>query len=67
MTNGNYIQDTRKFWEERRKARKNLDRKRADASYSEKVTIAEKLRSDMVFLKSGRIINSKSGCKRAKA
>ena len=63
MTKVNYLKDTKRFWQTREKARKNLDTKRTSASYSEKVTIADKLRSDARFLKSGRIISSKSSPK----
>lgn len=60
MKNINYMKDTKKFWQERRKARQALDVKRAGVSYSEKVAISERLRSDAVFLKSGRVVHSKA-------
>ena len=66
MTKNNYLKDTKGFWQIREKARKNLDIKRAGASYSEKVAIASKLRSDARFLKNGRIISSKSSPKPSK-
>ncbi len=66
MTKDNYLKDTKRFWQTREKARKNLDTKRASASYSEKVAIAGKLHSDAKFLKSGHIISSKSSPKQSK-
>ena len=63
MTNINYIKDTKKFWQTREKARRNLDAKRASVSYSEKIIIADKLRSDARLLKNGRITSSKSSPK----
>lgn len=59
MTNKSYIKDTTKFWEEREKARAVLDKERANASYSDQVKTAQKLRSDADFLKTGRIVSSK--------
>ena len=59
MTRIPYIKDTKKFWQAREKARTTLDNKRANVSYSVKVEIAQKLRSDANFLKSGRIVSSK--------
>lgn len=66
MTKVNYLKDTKRFWQTREKARRNLDAKRASVSYSEKVTTASKLRSDARFLKSGRIISSKPSPKPSK-
>ena len=60
MKNVDYIKDTKKFWQERRKARQELDVKRAGVSFSEKVAISERLRADAVFLKSGRVAHSKA-------
>lgn len=59
MTKTNYMKDTRKFWQARKKARSVLDRKRANVPFTEKVKVSEKLQSDTTFLKSGRIISSK--------
>lgn len=59
MSNTNYMKDTRKFWQAREKARVTLDAKRANVSYAEKAKIAEKLRSDARFLKSGKIVSPK--------
>lgn len=59
MSNANYMKDTRKFWQAREKARVTLDTKRANVSYAEKAEIAEKLRSDARFLKSGKIVSPK--------
>ena len=66
MTKDNYLKDTKGFWRTREKARKNLDAKRASTSYSKKVAIAGKLRSDARFLKGGRIISSKPSPKPSK-
>lgn len=65
MTKVDYLKDTKKFWQTREKARRNLDAKRAGVSFGKKATIAEKLRSDARFLKSGRIISSKSSPKQS--
>jgi hypothetical protein len=54
-----YIKDTTKFWQAREQARSALDKKRANVSFAKKVEIAEKLRSDAAFLKSGKIVKSK--------
>jgi len=66
MTKVNYMKDTKGFWQTREKARKNLDAKRASASYSEKIIIADKLHSDARLLKSGRIISPKPSPKPSK-
>lgn len=47
---------SKEFWLARKASRASLDKKRANASFAEKAEIAEKLRSDMTFLKSGEII-----------
>ncbi len=60
MKNISYMKDTKKFWQERRKARQELDVKRAGVSFSEKVAISERLRSDAAYLKSGRVAHSKA-------
>jgi hypothetical protein len=59
MANTHYMKDTKKFWQARGEARTALDKKRADASFSEKVEVAEKLHADASFLKSGRVVSSK--------
>ena len=59
MTKTNYMKDTRKFWQIREKGRSALNKKRANVSFAEKVKIAEKLRSDADFLRSGQIVSSK--------
>jgi hypothetical protein len=59
MKNTAYTKDTKRFWQAREKARSALDKKRANASFSSKVKIAAKLRSDAAFLKSGKIVTSK--------
>ena len=66
MTNTNYLKDTKEFWQTRKKARKNLDAKRANIPYSQKLTIASKLQTDGKFLKSGHIISPKSSPKQSK-
>lgn len=48
------------FWAERTKARIALDKKRANASYPEKIRIMELLRKDALLLKTGRIKIAKS-------
>ncbi len=63
MKNVDYMKDTKRFWQERRKARQELDVKRAGVSYSEKVAVSERLRADAAFLKSGRVVHSKAAPK----
>ncbi len=53
------MKDTKKFWPERESARTILDTKRSSVPYPQKVRVAEKLRSDAHFLKSGKIISTK--------
>ena len=53
-----YVKDTKKFWQERDRARAALDQKRANAPYAEKLKVTENLREDTAFLKSGRIVSS---------
>ena len=53
MNKSHYIKDTKKFWQMRNKSRAALDRKRTQTSFSQKARIAEKLRSDADFLRSG--------------
>ena len=50
-----YLKDTREFWLTRKASRASLDKKRANASLAEKAESAEKLSSDMTFLKKGMI------------
>jgi hypothetical protein len=57
MTSTYYIKDTSKFWQERKKARYALDKKRASVSMDEKRKIMMKLGSDADFLKCGRIVS----------
>ena len=59
MTKTTYIKDTREFWQAREKARSALDKQRGKVSSAEKVKIAEKLRSDADFLKTGRVVSPK--------
>ncbi len=63
MTKINYLADTKEFWQNRERARKNLDAKRANVSYSKKMATVDKLNTDAKFLKSGRTIPSKSSLK----
>ena len=58
MSSQVYVKDTKKFWQERDKARAALDRKRASAPYAEKLRVTENLREDTAFLKTGRIVSS---------
>ena len=55
-----YMKDTKRFWQAREKSRSALDKKRANTSFTSKVKIAAKLRSDAAFLKSGRVVTPKS-------
>ena len=50
------MKDTKKFWQEREKARVSLDKMRANASRVDKARIADKLRSDADFLKTGQVV-----------
>ena len=59
MTNTIYMKDTKKFWRTCEKARSTLDKQRANASYSVRAKTAQKLRSDVKSLKSGRVVSSK--------
>lgn len=52
-----FMKDTKEFWQTRREARATLDKKRANASFSEKVEVAEKLDADASFLKSGQVVS----------
>ena len=63
MTKISYLGDTKEFWQNRERARKNLDAKRANVSYSKKMAIVDKLNTDAKFLKSGRTIPPKSSLK----
>lgn len=58
MSKSHYMKDTKKFWRARNEARVALDKKRAQAPFSEKVKLAEKLRADAEFLKSGVPVSS---------
>jgi len=59
MSETSYMKDTKKFWQACDKSRSALDKKRANASFTSKVKIVEKLRSDAAFLKSGKIVSPK--------
>lgn len=54
MSTRPFIKDTKSFWREREQAREKLDAKRSSESASRKAEVAEKLRKDAIFLKSGR-------------
>lgn len=60
MSKKYYLKDTKKFWYARKVSRAKLDDKRANASSDKKAEITKKLRSDITFLKKGRIIPHKS-------
>ena len=60
MSKEYYLKDTREFWRIRKASRASLDNERANVSFDEKAKTAEKLHSDMTFLKSGKIILPKS-------
>ena len=59
MSKSHYIRDTKKFWRKRNESRVAFDKKRTQASFSQKAKIAEKLRSDAEFLRSGVPVSSK--------
>ena len=59
MSKSHYMKDTKKFWQTRNESRVALDKKRTQTSFSQKAKIAEKLRSDAEFLKSGVPVSSK--------
>jgi hypothetical protein len=59
MSKTRYLKDTKRFWRIRNNSRVALDKKRTQASFSEKVKIAEKLRSDAEFLRSGVPVSPK--------
>jgi hypothetical protein len=56
MNKRRYLKDTKAFWKEREKSRAALDAKRSAASASQKMKTAEKLRTDAIFLKHGKIV-----------
>lgn len=59
MTKKYCLKITERFWKEHTKARAALDQERADAPVSKKIEIAERLRRDALFLKTGKLIPSK--------
>jgi hypothetical protein len=56
MAKVNYIKDTGKFWQERKTARRNLDKELAGLSYSEKVIIVEKMQVSHMSLRKAKQI-----------
>jgi hypothetical protein len=60
MRKKRYLKDTKKFWDERNKARAALDKKRTKASHAEKAKIAKQIKLDALLLKTARPISSKS-------
>ena len=60
MSKKYYLKDTREFWRICKASRASLDNERVNASFAEKAETAEKLHSDMTFLKSGKVILPKS-------
>jgi hypothetical protein len=59
MSKSHYMKDTKKFWQIRNETRVALDKKRTQTPLSQKAKIAEKLRSDAEFLRSGVPVSSK--------
>jgi len=59
MKKTHYLKDTERFWKKRTKARASLDRERANASFSKKIEITEKLRKDALFIKTGKEVSVK--------
>lgn len=59
MKKANYVRDSKKFWRTREKARDNLDKRLANLSYSEKVTIMGKMQANHASLRNAkRVIKS---------
>ncbi len=46
MKKVNYVKDTKAFWQERKRARQNLDKKLSSLPFSEKLVITEKMREN---------------------
>ena len=46
MKKAHYVKDTKAFWQERKKARQNLDKKMASLSYPEKLVITAKMQEN---------------------
>jgi len=59
MKSTTYLRDTKKFWAVHEKARSALDKKRENSSLNEKKAVAKKVRLDMTYLKTGKIISKK--------
>ncbi len=55
----NYLKDTKRFWQERADARISLEKKREGATLAAKEKEAKQLKSDSLFLKTGRILSTK--------
>ncbi len=56
MMKVNYIKDTSRFWQERRTARRNLDKELAGLPYSEKIIIVGKMQASHALLRKARQI-----------
>jgi len=52
-----FVKDTKRFWREREQSRIALDVKRANAPPSEKKRIRAHIRSDIRFLRTGRLLS----------
>ena len=52
-----YKTDTKEFWRMRTEARAKLDAARANASRAEKNAVTRKVRADVAFLKTGKIVS----------
>ena len=59
MSDTTYMKDTKGFWQGRNEARAKLDAARSQASRAEKNAVKRKLRADVAFLKTGKIVAPK--------
>lgn len=57
MRKRRFLEDLDGFWKERAKARAALDKERASLPSAKKIEITEKLRKDILFLKTGKFID----------
>jgi len=46
MEKAHYVKDTKAFWQKRKKAHQNLDKKLAGLSYSEKLVVTAKMQEN---------------------
>lgn len=56
MQRAHYVKDTKRFWQERRRARGKLDRKLASLPYSEKLVIMRKMQANHTAIKNAKHI-----------